>query len=413
MTKGSLSGIRVLDLSRILAGPWGAQMLADLGAEVIKVERPGKGDDSRQFGPPFLRDRDGNDTRESTFFISANRSKKSITCDIATPDGQALIRSLAAQCDVLLENYKVGDLQRYGLDYASLKAVNPRLVYCSITGFGQTGPYSSRPGYDSIFQAMGGLMSITGNGDETPGGGPMKTGPSLADILCGQYAVSAIVAALYHRDAKGEQGGEGQYIDLSLLDSMIAATSHYASQYLVSGEIPVRRGTEGNGGMPSRMFRCADRNVMVVAGNNEQYARLCQVLDHPELATDARFSEIALRVRNRRALGEVFEPLMARWQSCELLAALDAAGVPAGPINDLQQVFDDPHVQARGMCVEVDHPLSNEPVRVVANPVKMSGTPIVSYTAPPTLGQHTDDVLHDLLHMSRAEIDALRARKII
>jgi crotonobetainyl-CoA:carnitine CoA-transferase CaiB-like acyl-CoA transferase len=413
MTKGALSGIRVLDLSRILAGPWGAQMLADLGAEVIKVERPGKGDDSRQFGPPFLKDRDGNDTRESTFFISANRGKQSITCDIATTEGQALIRSLVAKCDVLLENYKVGDLKRYGLDYASLKLVNPRLIYCSITGFGQTGPYSPRPGYDSIFQAMGGLMSITGNGDDMPGGGPMKTGPSLADILCGQYAASAIVAALYHRAAGSEAGGEGQYIDLSLLDSMIAATSHYASQYLVSGEVPVRRGTEGNGGMPSRMFRCADRDIMIVAGNNEQYARLCQVLNHPEFATDPRFSEIALRVRNRRALGEVFEPLIAQWQSDELLLALDAAGVPAGPINDLQQVFADPHVQARGMCVEVAHPLSDEAVKMVANPVKMSGTPIDAYAPPPMLGQHTDRVLHDLLHMSRADIDALRARKVI
>jgi crotonobetainyl-CoA:carnitine CoA-transferase CaiB-like acyl-CoA transferase len=260
---------------------------------------------------------------------------------------------------------------------------------------------------------MGGLMSITGNGDDMPGGGPMKTGPSLADILCGQYAASAIVAALYHRDAGSEAGGEGQYIDLSLLDSMIAATSHYASQYLVSGEVPVRRGTEGNGGMPSRMFRCADRDIMIVAGNNEQYARLCQVLNHPEFATDPRFSEIALRVRNRRALGEVFEPLIAQWQSDELLLALDAAGVPAGPINDLQQVFADPHVQARGMCVEVAHPLSDEAVKMVANPVKMSGTPIDAYAPPPMLGQHTDRVLHDLLDMSRADIDALRARKVI
>lgn len=413
MKKGALSGIRVLDLSRILAGPWGAQMLADLGAEVIKVERPGKGDDSRQFGPPFLKDRDGNDTRESTFFISANRGKKSITCDIATPEGQALIRALAAKCDVLLENYKVGDLKRYGLDYESLRLVNPRLVYCSITGFGQTGPYSPRPGYDSIFQAMGGLMSITGNGDDTPGGGPMKTGPSLADILCGQYAASAIVAALYHRDAGGEQDGAGQYIDLSLLDSMIAATSHYASQYLVSGEVPVRRGTEGNGGMPSRMFRCADRDIMIVAGNNEQYARLCKVLGHPELATDPRFSEIALRVRNRRALGDAFEPLIAQWHSQALLAALDDAGVPAGPINNLAQVFADPHVQERRMCVEVAHPLSNDAVRMVANPVKMSGTPIDAYTAPPTLGQHTELVLHDLLDLSSAEIDVLRARNVI
>jgi crotonobetainyl-CoA:carnitine CoA-transferase CaiB-like acyl-CoA transferase len=413
MTKGALAGVRVLDLSRILAGPWGAQMLADLGAEVIKVERPGKGDDSRQFGPPFLMDRQGKVTRESTFFISANRGKKSITCDIATPDGQALIRSLVEHCDVLLENYKVGDLKRYGLDYASLRQVNPRLIYCSITGFGQTGPYSPRPGYDSIFQAMGGLMSVTGNGDDAQGGGPMKTGPSLADILCGQYAASAIIAALYHRDASPGGNGEGQYIDLALLDAMIAATSHYASQYLVSGEIPVRRGTEGNGGMPSRMFRCADRDIMIVAGNNEQYARMCNVLGHPELASDARFSEIALRVKNRRALGEVFEPLIAAWQSDALLAALDAAGVPAGPINNLQQVFADPHVQAREMCVEVAHPLTDEAVRMVANPVKMSGTPIDAYAPPPMLGQHTDDVLRNLLGMSQADIENLREKKVL
>ncbi|PTB18893.1 CoA transferase [Trinickia symbiotica] len=413
MTKGALAGVRVLDLSRILAGPWGAQMLADLGAEVIKVERPGKGDDSRQFGPPFLMDREGSVTRESTFFISANRGKKSITCDISTSDGQALIRSLVAHCDVLLENYKVGDLKRYSLDYESLKLVNPRLIYCSITGFGQTGPYSPRPGYDSIFQAMGGLMSITGNSDDVPGGGPMKTGPSLADILCGQYAASAIIAALYHRDAAQGGSGEGQYIDLALLDSMIAATSHYASQYLVSGEIPIRRGTEGNGGMPSRMFRCADRDIMIVAGNNEQYARMCNVLGHPELASDPRFSEIALRVKNRRALGEVFEPLIAKWRSDELLRALDAAGVPAGPINDLQQVFADPHVQARAMCVEVAHPLTDEPVRMVANPVKMSGTPIDSYAPPPMLGQHTNDVLRDLLGMSESDIDSLREKKVL
>jgi crotonobetainyl-CoA:carnitine CoA-transferase CaiB-like acyl-CoA transferase len=413
MTKGALAGVRVLDLSRILAGPWGAQMLADLGAEVIKVERPGKGDDSRQFGPPFLMDREGRVTRESTFFISANRGKKSITCDISTPDGQALIRSLAARCDVLLENYKVGDLKRYGLDYDSLKLVNPRLVYCSITGFGQTGPYSPRPGYDSIFQAMGGLMSVTGNGDDVPGGGPMKTGPSLADILCGQYAASAIIAALYHRDAAPGGSGQGQYIDLALLDSMIAATSHYASQYLVSGEVPIRRGTEGNGGMPSRMFRCADRDIMIVAGNNEQYARMCDVLGHPELATDPRFSEIALRVKNRRALGEVFEPLIAQWHSDELLRALDAAGVPAGPINNLEQVFADPHVQARAMCVEVAHPLTDEAVRMVANPVKMSGTPIESYGPPPMLGQHTNEVLHDLLGMSESDIANLREKKVL
>ncbi|MNF42178.1 Succinyl-CoA:(R)-benzylsuccinate CoA-transferase subunit BbsF [compost metagenome] len=411
MAKGPLSNIRVLDMSRILAGPWAAQMLADLGADVIKIERPGKGDDSRQFGPPFLKDVEGRNTRESSFYISTNRNKKSITCDIATAEGQALIRDLVARCDVLLENYKVGDLQRYGLDYTSLREVNPRLVYCSLTGFGQTGPYAPRPGYDSIFQAMGGLMSVTGLPDDVPGGGPMKTGPSLADILAGQYAAYAVQAALYARDVNG---APGQHIDIALLDALIASTSHYASQYLVSGEVPVRRGTEGNGGMPSRMFRCADGDIMIVAGNNEQYVRFCAVLGHPELATDERFAEIPLRVVNRRALGEVFEPLVATWKVLDLLQALDEAGVPAGPINSLEQVFADPHVQVRGMCVESPHPLAADgKVRMVANPVKFSATPIVDYKAPPRQGEHTDNVLGELLGMDAAQIQALRDKGVI
>lgn len=411
MAKGPLSRIRVLDMSRILAGPWAAQMLADLGAEVIKIERPGKGDDSRQFGPPFLKDAEGNNTRESSFYISTNRNKKSLSCDIAKPEGQALIRALVAKCDVLLENYKVGDLKRYGLDYESLKQVNPNLIYCSLTGFGQTGPYAPRPGYDSIFQAMGGLMSITGLPDDVPGGGPMKTGPSLADILAGQYAAYAIQAALYARDLNGEPG---QHIDVALLDSLIAATSHYASQYLVSGDVPVRRGTEGNGGMPSRMFHCADGDIMVVAGNNEQYARLCDVLGHPELTTDERFSEIALRVVNRRALGDVFEPLVATWQLNDLLAALDKAGVPAGPINTLDKVFADPHVQSRTMCVEAKHALSaNGTVKLVANPVKFSGTPITEYTAPPIQGEHTDEILKGLLGLDDLAVQDLRKKRIV
>ncbi|CAI8780676.1 Succinate--glutarate CoA-transferase [Pseudomonas serbica] len=411
MTKGPLSNIRVLDMSRILAGPWAAQMLADLGAEVIKIERPGKGDDSRQFGPPFLKDAEGRNTRESSFYISTNRNKKSITCDIAKPEGQALVRKLVAKCDVLLENYKVGDLKRYGLDYASLSEENPRLIYCSLTGFGQTGPYAPRPGYDSIFQAMGGLMSITGLPDEIPGGGPMKTGPSLADILAGQYAAYAIQAALYARDVNA---APGQHIDIALLDALIASTSHYASQYLVSGDVPVRRGTEGNGGMPSRMFRCADGDIMIVAGNNEQYARFCEVLGHPELTTDARFAEISLRVVNRRALGDVFEPLVAAWKVLDLLQALDKAGVPAGPINNLEQVFADPHVQERGMCVESHHAASADgKVRMVANPVKFSATPIVEYKAPPTQGEHTETILGEWLGMDEVEIRTLRDKGVI
>lgn len=411
MTKGPLSNIRVLDMSRILAGPWAGQMLGDLGAEVIKIERPGKGDDSRQFGPPFLKNAEGKNTRESSFYISTNRNKKSVTCDIANAEGQQLIRDLVKSCDVLIENYKVGDLRRYGLDYASLAEVNPRLIYCSLTGFGQTGPYAPRPGYDSIFQAMGGLMSVTGLPDDVPGGGPMKTGPSLADILAGQYAVYAIQAALYARDVNG---APGQHIDIALLDALIASTSHYASQYLVSGEVPTRKGTEGNGGMPSRLFRCADGDIMIVAGNNDQYVRFCEVLGHPELATDERFAEIPLRVVNRRALGEVFEPLVATWRVRDLLDALDEAGVPAGPINTLEQVFADPHVQARGMCVESTHPLSADGrVKLVANPVKFSATPITSYEAPPLQGEHTETVLQDLLGMDQARVRQLRERGIV
>jgi crotonobetainyl-CoA:carnitine CoA-transferase CaiB-like acyl-CoA transferase len=402
-----LSKIRVLDLSRILAAPWAAQMLGDLGAEVIKVERPRVGDDSRRFGPPFLKDAQGRDTTDSAFYISANRNKRSITVDLAKPEGQSLIRELAAKCDVLIENYKVGDLARYGLDYASLRALNPRLVYCSVTGFGQTGPYAARPGYDTVFQAMSGLMSVTGLPDGEPGGGPMKTGPSLADILAGHYSVSAILAALYHRDL---HSGEGQHIDVSLLDSTIAAMSHYASHYLVGGELPVRRGTEGNGGMPSRLFRCADEDIVIVAGNNEQYARLCEVLGCPEAVADERFATVALRGRNRKALGAILEPRIAAWKSQELLETLERAGVPAGPVYNLAQVFDDPHVRSRGIVVEAVRPGSaSGSVRMVAHPVKFSATPVSRYRAPPSIGQHTREVLGEVLGLGEAEIGRLAA----
>jgi crotonobetainyl-CoA:carnitine CoA-transferase CaiB-like acyl-CoA transferase len=411
MQSKPLTNIRVLDLSRILAAPWAVQMLGDWGAEVIKVERPRVGDDSRRFGPPFLKDADGRDTLQSAFFISANRNKKSVTVDLSQPAGQDLVRRLAAQSDVLVENYKVGDLKRYGLDYESLRTVNPRLVYCSVTGFGQTGPYAARPGYDTVFQAMGGLMSTTGLGDEQPGGGPMKTGPSLADILAGQFALSAIMAALYHRD---QHSGEGQHLDVSLLDSVVAAMSHYASHYLVGGQPPVRRGTEGNGGMPSRLYRCADQDIVLVAGNQEQFNRLCQVLGCPGVIDMPEFRTVALRGVNRRQLAEVMEPLFAARQAAEVLDALEHAGVPAGPINDMAQVFADPHVVARAMEVRV--PCQTSPgatVRMVGNPVKYSATPVDSYTAAPTLGQHTHQVLSDLLGLDAAEIDRLAAAAVI
>jgi crotonobetainyl-CoA:carnitine CoA-transferase CaiB-like acyl-CoA transferase len=406
-----LSNIRVLDLSRILAAPWAAQMLGDMGADVIKVERPRVGDDSRHFGPPFLKDADGNNTLDSAFFISANRSKRSITINLSKPEGQKLVLELLAQSDVLIENYKVGDLKRYGLDYESLRQVNPKLIYCSVTGFGQTGPYALRPGYDTVFQGMGGLMASTGLPDGLPGGGPMKTGPSLADILSGHYTVSAILSALYHRDARG---GEGQHIDVSLLDSVIASMSHYASHYLVSGQNPIRRGTEGNGGMPSRMYRCADQDIVVIAGNEEQFSHLCEVLGCTELIGKPEFSSSALRGINRDAMAVVMEPLFLKRQSAELLQSLENAGVPAGPINSLSQTFADPHVQSRGMQVDVSHP--NAPqgrLNLVAYPVKFSATPVASYHPPPSLGQHTREILASHLGLSSQAMDALAAQGVI
>lgn len=409
MSDKLLPGVRVLDLSRVLAGPWCGQLLADYGAEVIKVERPGVGDDSRRFGPPFLKDRDGNDTYESPMFVGANRNKKSITVNLSKPEGQDLIRRLAAQSDIFLENYKVGDLARYGLDYASLKAVNPRLIYCSVTGFGQTGPYSHRPGYDTVFQAMGGLMSVTGQPDEAPGGGPLKTGVSITDVIGGLYATSAILAALHHRDQVSEQG---QFIDLSLLDTSIAAMSHYAATYLVSGTAPIRRGNEGNGGMPSDKFEAADGPFVLVTGNDEQWLRLCEVLDCMELTKDPRFLRNPDRVANRRELLPILGEYFKHWKRDDILAALDKTGVPSGPIYDLAQTFADPHVQHRGHVVEVPHPLSGT-VKLAKNPVHFSDTPIEDYVASPTLGQHTDEILGGVLGLSAGEIDQLRQTRII
>lgn len=406
-----LSNIRILDMSRILAAPWAAQMLGDLGAEVVKVERPKTGDDSRFFGPSAMKDSEGRDTRETSFFISANRNKKSVTIDLSKPEGQNLVRQLAAKSDVLIENYKVGDLKRYGLDYDSLKAINPKLVYCSVTGFGQTGPYAARPGYDTLFQAMGGLMSTTGLPDDVPGGTPMKTGPSLADVLAGQFAMSAILAALYHRD---QHSGEGQYIDVSLLDSVIASMTHTVSDYLVSGNVPVRRGTEGNGGMPSRSYRCADQDIVVVAGNQEQFRSLCAVLGCPEAVDTPGFETPMSRGKNRKQLAEVMEPMFAKRQATELLAALAQGNVPAGPINDLAQVFADPQVQVRDMAVEVAHPNALGGVlRMVGNPVKYSATPVDEYRTPPSLGQHTREVLSDVLGLDAAAIDVLNSNGVI
>ena len=411
-----LSGIRVLDLSRVLAGPLAAQMLGDLGAEVIKVERAGAGDDSRKMGPPFLKDKEGQDTRESPILLGTNRNKKSITLDLAKPEGQDLVRKLAAISDVVVENFKVGDLKRYGLDHESLRAVNPRLVYCSVTGFGQSGPYAPRPGYDSIFQAMGGLMSVTGYPDEE-GGAPVKTGPSIADFIGGQFAAIGVLAALYERDGGLPQGrkspsGRGQHVDIALLDSVIASLTHYTAQYLATGIVPVRRGTQGNGGLPSQMFPCADGAVMVVCGNDEQYRRFCEALGHPELADEPRFVTNSTRVQNRKALTETFDAITRQWKQQDILAAMENAGVPAGPIYDLEQVFNDPQVKHRGMSVEVPHPLSGT-VKLAANPIRLSDTPITRYLAPPTMGQHTSEVLKELLGVDDAELARLATARVI
>lgn len=406
-----LSGIRILDMSRILAGPWAAQMLGDLGAEVIKIERPRTGDDSRFFGPPFLKDSEGRDTRDSAFFICANRNKKSITLDISKPAGQDIVKKLAAQSDVLIENYKVGDLKRFGLDYESLRSTNPKLIYCSVTGFGQTGPYAARAGYDTLFQAMGGLMSVTGLPENMPGGVPMKTGPSLSDILAGQSAMSAILAALYHRDL---HSGEGQHLDVSLLDSTIAGMSHWASHYLIGGQLPIRRGNEGNGGMPSGMYRCADQYIVMIAGNQEQYVRLCEVLGCTEILNEPELKTSVLRGLNREKLATILEPLFAKRQSAELLQALEQAGVPAGPINNLQQVFNDPQVKERGIEVRVPHPgATGGELRMVGHPVKYSATPVEKYSSAPSLGQHTREVLGELLGLDADALDLLATQAVI
>ncbi|WP_048440346.1 CaiB/BaiF CoA-transferase family protein [Caenimonas sp. SL110] len=410
-TRMPLTGIKVLDLSRILAGPLAGQALADLGAEVIKVERPGNGDEARRWGPPFLKDQDGNDTRESPMYLSANRNKQSITIDIASAQGKELVRRLAARSDVVLENFKVGDLARYGLDHVSLRELNPSLIYCSITGFGQTGPKAHLPGYDTVFQAMSGMMSVTGLPDGVPGGGPMKTGPSLADFIAGQYAASGVLAALYERDGRGGTG-IGKHIDIALLDCTIAAQTHSVMTYLAAGVIPPRRGTEGNGGLPSQAFECADGGVIVICGSELQYRAFCEVLRQPQLADDPRFVTNSHRLAHRRELAEVFNALTRQWPARELLAALEAAGIPSGPINRYPEVFADPQVVHRGVAQRVPHPTAGE-VTLCANPIRFTGTEPPPATAPPTIGQHTDGILRDVLSLDETQIASLREQRVI
>ena len=405
---GALSHIRVLDLSRILAGPTTTQVLADLGAEVIKIERPGVGDDTRQWVPPVLRNERGEDTGEAAYFACVNRNKKSVTVDISKPAGQDIIRRLAAKSDVMIENYLVGTLKRYDLDYDSLKASNPRLVYCSVTGFGQTGPYAARAGYDPIMQAMSGLMSVTGEPDGKPGGGPQRVGISISDLLTGGYSAIGILAALQYR----ERSGRGQYIDTALFDCMIAGLSNVAMNYLATGVAPPRLGNAHPNLGPSGAFPCSDGRIQLVTGNDSQFAKLCEVAGRPDLAADARYSTNAARVINRDELKLLLDQITVTRTMSEWTDALAEAGVPCGPINNLAQVFKDPHVLARGMLVELDHPLAGK-MRAVANPLRMSETPPEYHSPPPLLGQHTREVLLDLLDMNDAQIDALAKAKVV
>ena len=401
---GPLDGFRVLDLSRILAGPWASQMLADLGAEVIKVERPGSGDDTRGWGPPYMPDEEGSPTSESAYFHGANRGKRSVCIDMSQTEGQSLIRELACHCDVLIENFKVGGLQKYGLDYDSLKAINPALVYCSITGFGQTGPYAARAGYDFMIQAMGGMMSVTGEAD----GQPMKIGVALADVLTGLYAANAIQAALIHQRATGE----GQYIDMALLDVQVATLANQAMNYLASGNNPGRLGNAHPNIVPYQAFQTADGHIILSVGNDAQFERFCELAGRQELAADERFRKNSDRVKHRLELIPQIAAIMLQKSSVQWLEALNSKGIPCGPINNIGQVFDDPQVKFRGLQLELEHPLAGS-VASVANPIRLSQTPIEYRQAPPLLGQHTDEVLGRLLSLDAMALTQLRAEGII
>jgi crotonobetainyl-CoA:carnitine CoA-transferase CaiB-like acyl-CoA transferase len=405
-----LTGTRVLDLSRVLAGPLVGQMLGDLGAEVIKIERPEVGDDSRNYGPPFLKDAHGVRSAESGFYLSANRNKQSVTVDLSTPQGQDIVRRIARQSDVVIENFRVGALAKFGLDYAALAALNPQLIYLSITGYGQTGDMAHRPGYDAIFQAVGGHMAVTGAPDELSGGGPMRSGLSLVDILTSLYASIAVLAALNHRDRHPEK--QGQYIDVALLDSMVAALSHRGMQYLISGKASPRRGNVGAGGSPSGAFECKDGLIVLTVGNDSQWRRFCAAIERPGLAADQRFATAIKRIENRALLSPTLEALFLQHDRAHWLALLELADVPCGPVNELDEVFANAQVRQRGMTVPVVHPLSAA-LTLIANPIHFSATPLERYQAPPTLGEHTESVLSGLLGMSKSEVAALRAARVI
>ena len=409
----SLQGIRILDLSRVLAGPWCTQTLADLGADVIKIERPGLGDDTRSWGPPFLKDAQGADTQEAAYYLGTNRNKRSVTCDIAQPAGQAMIRELATHCDVFVENFKVGDMARYGLDYASLKAINPRLVYCSITGFGQNGPYANRAGYDYAIQGMGGLMSVTGERDDI-GGGPQKVGVAVADLMTGMYATVAILAALRH----AEKTGFGQQIDMALLDTQVAMLANLGANYLVSGQTPGRAGNAHQNIVPYQVFEVAPaadgskEHLILAVGNDSQYLKFCKVANIPELGVNPLFSQNRDRVRNRSQLVPILETVMKTRSKADWLAALEAAKVPCGAINNLAEVFADPQIKARNMVTQWQHPVKGD-LRLVSSPIKLSATPVRTELPPPLLGQHTDEVLRSVLNYSDEKMSELKYSEVI
>jgi len=401
---GPLSHIRVLDLSRVLAGPWCGQNLADLGAEVIKVERPKTGDDSRAYGPPWMKDATGKETSEAAYFMAANRGKKSITVNLNNPEGQRLVRELAAKCDVLIENYKFGDLDRYGLGYKDLSAANPGLIYCSVTGFGQTGPYREKPGYDFMAQGMAGLMSVTGEPDGVPGGGPMRVGVPVIDIFTGMYATIAVCAAVANRAVTGK----GQHLDVALLDSCLALLANQGMSYLATGETPKRIGNTHPSIVPYQVFPTADGAIILACGNDNLFSKFCVVAKREDLVKDERFAKNAGRVKNRSTLVPILEDVFKQRPTEAWVDALEEAGVPCGPINTVAQAFANPQVQARGMQIKLPHPLAGE-VPLMGSPMKFSGTPIEHKLPPPVLGQHADEILEQVLGMGPDERAKLRA----
>ena len=401
---GPLSHIRVLDLSRVLAGPWAGQNLADLGAEVIKVERPRAGDDSRAFGPPWMKDPSGRETTESAYFMSANRGKKSITVNLTNPEGQRVVRELAMKSDVLIENYKVGDLDRYGLGYKEMSALHPRLVYCSVTGFGQTGPYRERPGYDFMAQGMGGLMSISGEPDDVPGGGPMRSGVPVIDIFAGMYASVAICAAV----ARQARTGQGQHVDVALFDSCLALLANQGQSYFATGENPKRIGNTHPTIVPYQVFGTADGAMILACGNDNLYGKFCAVGGCESLARDPRFATNGDRVKNRDSLIPLLAEIFRTRTTKDWVSALEAAGVPCGPINTLAEAYAEPQTEAREMKVKLDHPVAGE-ITVAGSPMKFSSTPVVHDFPPPLLGQHTDEILRTVLGMDDGEVAKLRA----